>query len=230
MTKAPRIWQLDAARGAAVVAMVAYHILFDLDYLGMAKYDFSSLPLVLFQRIIAISFLLLVGISIVLSERDLRKTFFRAAFLFACAMAITIATSIYPGRGAITFGILHFIGLALLAGYFLKKLGNWNLAVAIAILAIWALSRTLQIGSPWLVWLGFPPTDFYSLDYFPVLPWLAVVALGIFIGGALKGRLLRKNPPAQFSALCLVGRNALWIYLSHQPLIIGALMLWKTMG
>jgi len=77
-----------------------------------------------------------------------------------------------------------------------------------------------------LVWLGLAPPDFYSLDYFPVLPWFGVVMLGLFLGHLLYPNRVPRVVPANVSGLlpvaliCGLGRHSLAAYLAHQPLIL----------
>ena len=68
---------IDALRGAAVCAMIAYHFAFDLNWFGVFRADFNHDLLWLSLRaMIVSSFMLLVGISLVLAEhaRDEQRT------------------------------------------------------------------------------------------------------------------------------------------------------------
>lgn len=234
---AQRLWEIDVTRGIAVVLMVVYHFLFDLNYLGIVALDFSSLALVAFQRLIAFLFLSLVGVSLVLTRLrgvPWRTHVTRAAGLFAIALLVTAATFVYPGpdNGMIVFGILHFIAAALLLGYFFTYLPAWlNLAAGVGtIMAGFWLQTVSPASFPWLLWLGIPPADFYTLDYYPLIPWFGIVLLGIFMGQVmdpfskpLSGR--RDLPPSWLlSGLNYLGRNALAVYLVHQPVLFGILL------
>lgn len=78
----------------------------------------------------------------------------------------------------------------------------------------------------WLVWLGVIPEGFRSVDYFPVIPWLGYILVGIFVGGVIypKGnsrfmfRGLFRNP--LIKGISFLGRRSLWIYMVHQPLLL----------
>ncbi len=77
-------------------------------------------------------------------------------------------------------------------------------------------------------WLGFPAPDFYSTDYFPMLPWFFLFLTGYLlhrlctVRGLMGAAFLRKShlPPAAF-----IGRCSLLIYLLHQPVLYGITML-----
>ena len=71
---------------------------------------------------------------------------------------------------------------------------------------------------------GFPPRDFYSADYFPLIPWWGLFGFAAALGALWlkKGSvpdLLKKDVPF----LRTLGRKSLWIYLLHQPVIMGVL-------
>jgi uncharacterized membrane protein len=215
-----RIWQIDALRGTAVVLMAAYHLFFDLNYLGILSLDVSSIFFVLFQRIIAVLFLGVVGISLAIGKKTFPENAKRAAFLAAVAAGITIATAVYPGYGAIYFGIIHFIAIAVFFGYFFREFGELNLLFSFAILAIWFVGKNTVSGSAFLIPFGFPPADFYTLDYFPLLPWFAVVLLGIWLGKTRFWGKIGSGKKEDAKKICWVGRHALAIYLMHQPVLL----------
>jgi uncharacterized membrane protein len=93
------------------------------------------------------------------------------------------------------------------------------------------LRITVMVDFPWLLWFGFVPTQFYTLDYFPLLPWFGVVLIGIFLGNNLyqnNTRSFRLKDHSQLiinRVLCFLGRHSLIIYLLHQLLIVGILYL-----
>lgn len=228
-----RLWEIDVTRGIAVVLMIFYHFLFDLNFLGFAHLDFQHAPLLLLQRLIAFLFLSLVGVSLVLIRLrgvDLKTNVKRAAGLVLVALLITFVTFLYPGpqNGMIVFGIIHFIAASVLLGYFFTKLPSWaNLALGLGILGLgfW-LNLLPPASTPWLLWLGLPPAGFYTLDYYPLIPWFGVVLLGIFMGQVMdpfSKPISGKAMPVLFKGLNYLGRNALAVYLVHQPILFGLL-------
>ena len=76
------------------------------------------------------------------------------------------------------------------------------------------------------LWLGFVPQNLQTLDYFPLLPWLGVMSLGIFMGGLFYQNYNRSfNIPdiSQFSIVKLfnfLGKHSLLIYIIHQPILL----------
>ncbi|MFS8542500.1 MAG: DUF1624 domain-containing protein, partial [Limnochordales bacterium] len=64
----PRLWEIDALRGMAVVAMVFYHAMWDLSFAGVYPHDVGQGGWRLVARGIAATFLLLVGVSMTLRQ------------------------------------------------------------------------------------------------------------------------------------------------------------------
>ena len=82
--------------------------------------------------------------------------------------------------------------------------------------------HTTSVGFPWMLWRGLAPHGFYSVDYFPVLPWSGVILVRIEHRRSAFSRLpawtivldLALSPVVR--ALAFLGRNSLAIYLIHQ--------------
>lgn len=229
-----RYWEIDLARGTAVITMVLFHFLFDLEFLGVCHIGISSWFWRGFAMATASTFVFLVGLSLSISYARTRhrlsgmelylKYLRRGLGIFALGMIITVATMIYPGRATIVFGILHLIGLSIIIAPVFFKAGWWNLpAGLIAILSGIILSD--MSGPIWLAWLGLHPAVFISLDYEPLLPWFGLVLLGLYAGSVLypKGeRRFALNTPRNRSItfMTFLGRHSLAIYLVHQPVIL----------
>ncbi len=249
-----RIWEVDAWRGIAITMMVIYHFMWDLT-------AFAALPVALqrgfwfyFQRTTATSFILLVGISLVISynqtirrsgtTKGLYPKFLRRGLkILGIAMIITIvialANAFVPGfNGRIDFGVLHFIGVAILLAYPFLRFRWLNLLFAAVFFAASYAIRAVPVDTLAFVWLGFEPPNYYYLDYFPLVHWFSVVLIGIFIGNTLYARGERQFHLPDFSsffpmnALRFLGRHSLLIYAIHQPillLLLGMVMVVSTL-
>jgi uncharacterized membrane protein len=234
-----RFWEVDLLRGAAVIMMISFHFAFDLSYSGLRHLDVYSGAWFLLARTAAGLFLLLVGISLVLSasraERENRDIFphllRRGLWIFSLGMGLTLATYVLIGDGFIVFGVLHLIGTSIVISYpFLKRQRLSCLMGLSIILAGWTL-QGMEVDYPWLLWLGLAPAGFRSLDYFPLLPWWGMVLVGISLGSYFY-RGYRRRVPLPDLSFCLsikpfiaLGRNSLLIYLVHQPILIALLLL-----
>jgi uncharacterized membrane protein len=241
-TFAERFWEIDLLRGIAILMMITYHLLFDLNYFGAYATDLNSLPALLFLYPIGTLFLLLVGISLTLSYGRVKNTVtlnqLRIKYLkrggenFGLGLLITLATWIYPHNGFIVFGVLHCIGVSILLAYPFIRFRTPALIIGGACIAIGVLLlATVTVGFPWLLWLGVVPKQFSTLDYFPLLPWFGVVLIGIFLGNSLYQNNSRTFALKDYSRstvsrfLCFLGRYSLIIYLLHQLIIVGILYL-----
>ncbi len=236
-----RFWELDFLRGLAVISMAGLHLVIDWHFLFDAGTAIPG-PLYLWQRATAGLFLLLVGVSLSLSRSKALKNaagfsgFFskllrRGFAILSWGMLITVATKLALSDGYVGFGVLHLIGSAVAISYPVLGLGGWNLGLGLGLIGLGVWLRTLRFSFPWLFWLGFIPEGFTAADYFPLLPWSGVVLIGVFLGDTLypgytrRIRLSDRSGSPLIRACVAIGRRSLWIYLIHQPLFMGLLLL-----
>jgi uncharacterized membrane protein len=225
-----RIWEIDFLRGLAILLMVAYHFGFDLvelagvrRVLGIAV-DLQSGPFRIAVAFFAGLFIVLCGISGSLTRSNIR----RGLKLLAVALIVTAASYIFSPDQVILFGILHLLGVCILVyGWTLEKAGP--IACLAAAGAVFAVSfvvpivlKNTPIRSDWFLPFGIVSATFSSFDYFPLLPWLGVFLMGAAIGktfyAARKSLFPWGRPVWLINA---AGRHSLWIYVIHQPVLLG---------
>lgn len=225
---------VDLARGLALVAMFVFHFAFDLSYFGFIETDVATdPPWRWFARCIAGSFLTIVGFSLVLATRkelNLRAYLRRLAMVAGAAALVTLATWFAMPDSFIFFGILHHIALAsVLALAFLRLPPLALIACAALAFALPSLVAQPWLDHDWLLWLGLARLPVRSADFVPLFPWFGCVLTGMALGKlalASQGRWQgwqARNLPARI--LAWGGRHSLAVYLVHQPVFIGALML-----
>jgi uncharacterized membrane protein len=136
------------------------------------------------------------------------------------------------GMGVVAFGILHLIGISIILAYpFLRlRFTNLVLGTLIFVAGQYILARGLDSQSFWLLPFGIVPEGVIMPDYRPLLPWFGIVLIGLFFGNVVYGDGRRPAVPedkAPMLARPLLppGRNSLFIYLIHQPIIIALLAL-----
>jgi uncharacterized membrane protein len=240
-------WEIDALRGIAIIMVVVYHFMYDLYFFGISDAIFTNRFWFYFQRTTASTFVILAGVSLSLSYAGAMRQHGNAAYarfftrglrILAWGMVITLVTRIALGPDLyIRFGVLHFIGVAILAAYPFLRLRLPNLGLGLLLIGLGKLLQSTTIDLPWLVWLGFEPANHVYVDYFPFIPWFGVVLLGIFLGNTLypeyrrvmnlpvwaTGGSLSVLPPVQF--LQRLGQSTLFIYLVHQPILFALFFL-----
>ncbi len=227
-----RIEAIDLARGLALVAMAAYHTLWDATYFGFINIGIGVDPVWIgIQRAILVAFLFLVGVSLALSHRDgiiWRRFWRRFALIAAAGLVMTVATWFAFGEYFSYFGVLSAIALFSLMALPLIRAPLW---VAFTVAAIFFLLPMLfnapAFDAKWLSWIGFFVTTPATADLVPVFPWFGVVALGVIAVRLFRPRLpllaaLSFGDPVS-RGLKLIGRWSLVFYLVHQPVILAVL-------
>ena len=232
-----RYTALDAIRWTSVLGMIFFHANYLLEYIFIQDIiPFWDGFWNILRYMIVITFIFLAGFVSVLSfQRNsigeiIQKTLKRTGILSLLALSVTIVTYLFIPEFGISWGILHFLALASLIGIFIIR--SWYLAF---ILGIFVLSfpyiSSLDIASVFLIPIGFPPWDYASADYYPLIPWFGYYLIGqgmgyIFIRYQLLKYLdwnLSENNPFTF-----LGRYALIIYMIHVPILYGVFwILWR---
>lgn len=241
--KRKRIHTMDTLRGIVIIGVVLYHLFYDL-------YDMTSLNMnwirsdwANFIRDFGAGVLIfLSGVSSLLSKNNI----WRGVKTLICALILSLVTYFVIPDNFIFIGILHFMGtMMLLYGIFGKYINKLPRIPAFVILFLVFLfifripdgyigiKDVLEIDIPrewrsstFTYVLGLGGGNLYSADYFPFLPWSLLFLAGTFIGNYVKeGRV----PGWMYKDYCkpvtFLGRNTLIIYLLHQPVIYGIMML-----
>ena len=236
-----RYQEIDVLRGLAIFGMIVFHFFFDLDFLGIAEREMYAGGWGIFQKAIATTFLLLVGVSLTLSYARAQKhhaipSLFakygkRALMVFGCGVLITLVTYLLYPQQYIVFGILHMIGVSILLALAFLSLYWLNLVLGVVLIYLGTIVQQQVVQTKALLWLGFVYPGFTTLDYYPLLPWFGVVLVGLFLGKYFYPRAERRFRsvfapiPAGWipKLLSWMGRRSLMIYLVHQPILIGLL-------
>ena len=229
--KKKRFWEIDLLRGLAIIKMIIFNYSFALFYLGI--YNFKEG--MMFPGAAAAVFIFLVGLCLTISysrikrrkQIEIYKKFFsRGLKIFGYGILITIITLLTFPEAFIVFGILHFIGVSIILGQFFLKFKKLNLFLGILFIILGFYLQNFRFDFSWLLWLGFIPKNFYTFDYFPILPWFGFTLIGIFFGNWLYKDGKRRFNIRDFSNssivkfLTFLGRKSLIIYLIHQPILV----------
>lgn len=227
-----RIWELDFLRGLFILCMVVVHAIYDLRMFMDLKintpkiYDFV-------QDNGGILFILISGICITLGSHFIK----RGLIVFACGLLVSAVTFVMAHMEMtdestiIYWGILHLLGFCMIIYIIFRYLPTWILfPVAVLMIMLGYYFETLTVNTWWLCFAGLTPAGFATGDFFPIFPHL-----GWFTMGVVLGRIFYKKKQTLFPnvsehalpirALSFCGRHSLWIYLAHQPILYGLILL-----
>lgn len=239
--KAPagRYALLDELRGLDLVSMMLYHACWDLVFLFDVNMRwYAGTPGRLWQQTICWVFILLSGFCAPFGRYMLR----RGTVVFGAGAVVTLATLVFMPEGRVIFGVLTFLGAAmLLTGVLEPLLKKVMPAVGLAVSAV-LFAVCYPVGLGWVglggwklmlpqslyanyftAFLGFYPDWFYSANYFGLLPWLFLFWAGYYLHKAVGRRRMEPLRRPVCPALGWMGRHSLLLYLLHQPVIYGVL-------
>lgn len=230
-----RLLALDIARSTALLGMVAFHIVFDLQMFGLLPFGTTATPFFYWQaRIVAGSFLFLAGFSLWLAHgQAIRWPAFWRRWIKLAAAAGLVSAATYAAFPAyfVYFGILHCIAASSLIGLLFLRLPAPVIAAAAA--AIMAASYHLPseaFNAPLLRFLGLATLPAETLDFEPLFPWVGPFLLGLAAAKLAARlnllRLLDLRATRTLEALALPGQHSLLIYLLHQPILLG--LIWAA--
>ena len=242
-----RYWEIDFVRGVTVVLMIFFHAAFQIEFLFGKNFlpDFFSFFWFLGPALIGgPSFIIIAGLSLYIGASkynkypSVRPIVKRSGLLFLGGMGITLITYLMDFGGKIYFGILHCLGLCTFISFYFLRFTKY-LILVIALL-IMALGTYLYIADPvqsmgcLFFWLFpcFCSTLDTMLDYYPVIPWVGCMLLGIFLGKCYYPQGIRSfsSPIPQRMAwlarlMLPIGKHSVLIYFIHTPIIYGILYL-----
>ncbi|MDI9643199.1 MAG: heparan-alpha-glucosaminide N-acetyltransferase [Archaeoglobales archaeon] len=215
-----RFWEIDFARGIAVILMLIFHLFFDAYYFGKIKLegDFWFW----FPRFIGGMFIFISGFTFSIVYKNFKPVLRRTLRLLLIALGITLATFIFAPDKMVIFGIIHFFALSSFLGFAFIRKPFLSLSVGILFLIANFKVSELLIKEPYLVWLGIMPYGFRTLDYYPMIPWFGVFLLGMFFGSYYR----RESSNYWSNPISFLGRHSLAIYLLQHPVIVLLLQLY----
>lgn len=226
---------LDTIRGFALISMILYHASWDLVYLfGVDWPWYHGFAAHVWQQSICWTFLLLSGYCWSLGRRQLR----RGLTVFLCGALITAVTWFFMPSNLVYCGVLTLLGassmlLVPLAPALERLPARLGLAGSFGLFLLFRDVNAGFLGFEGLrlaalpgglyrnhltALLGFPPADFFSTDYFSLLPWFFLFLTGYFL------RSLRPEAGGwRVPLAAAMGRHSLLLYMLHQPVIYAVL-------
>ena len=203
-----RVVLYDELRGLMILSMLVYHLCYDLAELvelpGMGWFDSAAADV--WQLSICGTFLLISGACCTFSRSNLR----RGLRLLGLGILLTVVTALFVPDQLIVFGLLHFLGVAVLLTTLLKPLLE-RIPTAggiVGMLVLFLLTDHLYDG-----WFGLTPAAFDCPAGLPVSEQLAVLFgllragllfLGLFPAAAVPIFVLGRGAVLSGSAACVV--------------------------
>ncbi len=232
---------IDILRGAAVICMIIYHATWDLVYMfGIEIPIFHTNAAHIFQQYILWSFVIISGFCINLCKNPVK----RGAITLIASILMTLATLIVIPEATVIFGVLTFLGTAMiLTGSLKKHLSKIRYHIGLSLSAILFIlfyntpdgylgfGKLLISELPhklyanyFSAFFGFPHSSFASADYVPLIPWIFLYLFGFYLFYLFKSKNWFKHLSViKAQPLEWFGRHALIIYLAHQPVIFAVL-------
>ncbi len=238
-TKATRYFLVDSIRGFAIINMVIFHFLYDV-YIVYEKNSFwYGLPIIhIWQQMICQTFIFISGF---VWEWGKKSNLWRGLRFNLYGFLISFVTLTIIPSETIWFGILNFMGCAILLMFPLQKVIKrispiWGLGSSFFLFIFCKQMQYGYLGIRDFIWIqipkvfysirvftpfGFPFPEFQSSDYFPIFPWIFLYLSGYFFN-----EIFREHNKWEIIAqykipfLADIGSRTIWIYLLHQPISI----------
>jgi uncharacterized membrane protein len=229
-----RFIEIDVLRGVSLFLMIFLHLWWDLEYFGVLKVNRSIYQI---QHVVASMFFILMGMCLVITYYKyaqrvfFRHTVFRGLYIFSLGMMLSAVTFILIPERPIYFGVLHCIGLCIILCLPFLRLRWFSIVFAILFICTGFVfgAYPMENASIMHIAVGLHPSGMYryTIDYFPLIPWLGVALLGVAFGSVLyrDGKRQFSFPEIpHYKSMFLfswLGKHSLLVYLLHQPLIAG---------
>lgn len=237
--KKGRYLLLDTIRGLMLVSMILYHGCWNLVYLYGKDWQWyqTSKGAYWWQQSICQTFILLSGFCFSISRRKVRN----GSLIFFSGILVSLVTYWFMPYNMVRFGILTCIGSCILLTFFLDKILQCfpKIQSAVVMLLLFVFTKQINYGylggrswqlkvladkwytSSFSAYLGFPPKDFTSTDYFSLFPWIFLFWTGYFIYHSVKKKSFwkRKVMQLRLPVITKMGQHSLFIYLIHQPIL-----------
>ena len=260
--------ELDIIKGVAVILMITFHIFYMMNNMGFNKIDSSSFPLSFIAKISHLTFITVSGINMFLSFKRYREKFLkssdeekkyirrkfylnkikRSTVLLGLGMVMTfLSKKAFGDRLSVKFGILHFMGTAILLSLGIFRLSEKSFSkirnILILIIPLFTLLSSSFISRsktavkicekvPLLCFMsGIHNTSNYnlaSLDHHSIFTKFPFYSAGILIGSILlnKKSVDKKDYNVQSLSLInkllsIIGKKSLSIYMIHWFILYG---------
>ena len=233
---------LDNLRGLTLISMVMYHTVWDMVYIFENDWDwFKGNQAYIWQQSICWCFILLSGFCWSFG----RKKWKRGFTVFGAGALISLVTINVMPENRVVFGVLTLLGSSMLLMIplekVLRKVNPYIGLVCTFFLFLyvkdisyghlgWKEFGYIRLPQEWYcnlfsAYWGLPADEFFSSDYFGIFPWLFLFVTGYFLYRVFeKRKWMDVLKVGKVKPLEVLGKNSLLVYMVHQPLVYGVLM------
>lgn len=228
---------IDIIRGITIISMILYHGMWDVVYIHNVDVRwYNSIIGRIWQQSIAWSFVIISGFCFSFGKAKLKN----GLKMIIGSAIISIVTLVFMPNQRIIFGVLtmlgsctiivcliervlgkcrDIIGIVLGLIMFILTLNISNGYIGIKGLLVIRLPRSLY--NNWVsTYLGFPFKNFWSMDYYGVVPWIFLFIVGFYLHKLfVRKNILHILDKVHNKALEQVGKHSLIIYMVHQPIV-----------
>lgn len=264
VNKSKRLFEIDFIKGLAVINMIIFHFFYLSHFMGVKDYPYDKGILKFFAKSAHLTFIFIVGVNLAISYQKYRKAFEykddkekirlkenahfgkqvkRAIFLIFAGIVMSILSYLAFGSLWVKFGIFHFIGVSILLAQPLLH-NRWiALTVSVVVCLLYGVFKQLSSlfynkchNAPFLCFIsGAANIKYSSLDHFSIIPYFALVCLGIFVGHSVYKDGERNFNLNTTSAeeniigkgVAIIGKHSFKIYFLHYIILYFALLSYK---
>lgn len=240
-----RYYKLDGLRGVILLSMIGYHLMWDLVYLYRVECSwYQGIWGYVWQQSICWSFILLSGFCWSFGKKKWK----RGLEVLTAGAVITIVSIVVMPQQKVVFGVLTCIGSCMLLMIPMEKLLT-HVSSKLGLLGsgmLFLFMRNVNRGflgfetfqiykipkgiyrNIFTTYIGFPSPDFFSTDYFSIIPWVFLFVCGYFLRRCMTDNQMSIWEKGYCRMLEFFGRYSLPIYMVHQPILYGILTLMFT--
>ena len=240
-----RLHIIDEYRGLVVLNMVLYHAIWDLVFMFGNDWYWFIEERQGWRIWIGGSFILISGFCWQMSRNPMK----RGLLVYLCGVIVSAVTLLFTPDAKIIFGVLTLLGSSMLLMIpfdlvFQKIHPIIGIVVSVAVFFLtfgvnkgyfgFGEVKLMDVPEEWYAngfttYLGFPESGFFSADYYTIFPWFFLFMTGYFLYSLYAKYKTKKVEKVLKASICpplgWVGRHALIIYMIHQPVIYGGLLL-----
>ena len=226
-----RLVEIDALRGIAIIFMIIFHIALADNLFGNKNHNLDNGFLDFTGHFSRTLFLFLVGTSLVLAykkKKREKKSFKmfqinRGVQILSYGLIVTFLTKLVLPQQFVAFGILHFIGIAIILLSFIME--NKILIYILLIICLTMYGNVTSTSPNLFNYILGTNSGFHgwTIDYFPLLKNLPKIILGILFGHYYSNNPISIPEKVKTHKITKIletlGKQSLNIYMLHLPIV-----------